>query len=65
MKNKKMIDNKTWIDNLRKEIIKKEDEILFNEAAGCFLSGYQRASYILSWLSIIESLKRKLLLNIN
>jgi hypothetical protein len=55
-----MTENETWIENLRDQIIEEDDKILFNETAGCFLSEHYRASYILSWISIIESLKRKI-----
>lgn len=55
-----MTENETWIDNLRNQIIEVDDKILFNETSGCFLSEHYRASYILSWISIIESLKRKI-----
>ncbi len=55
-----MTENETWIENLRDQIIEEDDKILFNETAGCFLSKHYRASYILSWITIIESLKRKI-----
>jgi len=55
-----MTDNKNWIDELKTRIIESDDGILFDEATGCFLSGHYRAAYILSWISIIESLKRKI-----
>ena len=55
-----MTENESWIDNLRNQIIEEDDKILFNETSGCFLTEHYRASYILSWISIIESLKRKI-----
>ena len=54
-----MTDEK-WVADLQRQIIEDDDKILFEEAAACFLSGYLRASYILTWISIIESLKRKI-----
>lgn len=55
-----MTENKNWIYELKTRIIESDDRILFDEATGCFLSGHYRAAYILSWISIIESLKRKI-----
>ncbi|MCD8406285.1 hypothetical protein LNI88_11620 [Tenacibaculum dicentrarchi] len=49
-----------WINELRSQIINTEDLILFNECTGCLQNNYNRASYILAWLMIIESLKRKI-----
>jgi hypothetical protein len=49
-----------WVNELRNKIIEKEDEILFDEVAGCLSSNYLRASYILCWTCLIESLKRKI-----
>ncbi len=54
------IERIKWIKKLRRKIIEKEDHILFNEATGCFLTGQYRAAYIVSWIAIIESLKRKI-----
>lgn len=55
-----MTDNEKWIDELRNQIVEEDDKILFNETVGCFLTGHYRAAYILSWITIIESLKRKI-----
>jgi len=55
-----MTENEKWIDDLRNQITEEEDKILFDETSGCFLSGHYRAAYILSWITIIESLKRKI-----
>lgn len=55
-----MKEEKKWIKELENLIIEKDDKILFNEASDCYLSKNFRASYIMSWISIIESLKRKI-----
>lgn len=52
--------NQKWIDELSKRIIDQDDKPLFEEATNCFLSGYNRAAYIMLWLTLIESLKRKI-----
>ena len=58
--NRKMTEDEKYINKLRGLIIEEDDKVLFEEAAGCFLSNHLRASYIISWISIIESLKRKI-----
>lgn len=55
-----MSNNNIWVDGLMSKIINKEDVIIFEEATSCFLSKNLRAAYIMGWLSIIESLKRKI-----
>jgi len=55
-----MTNDEKWIQELKSKIINEDDKVLFNESSGCFLSGHLRASYILSWISIIESLKSKI-----
>lgn len=55
-----MKKDEKWIWEIYNQIIEDDDKILFNEATGCFLSGHYRASYIISWISLIESLKRKI-----
>ena len=49
-----------WINDLKETIVDESDLILFEESANCFLTGNYRASYIMSWIAIIESLKRKI-----
>ncbi|SFJ67598.1 hypothetical protein [Olleya namhaensis] len=55
-----MNEDENWIEELTSSIIEESDKILFEETAGCFLTDNLRASYIMSWISIIESLKRKI-----
>lgn len=57
-----MTEHEIWIEDLRNQIIEEDDRILFNETAGCFLTYHYRAAYILSWITLIESLKRKIML---
>lgn len=49
-----------WLIEVKGKIIRKEDKKMFDEVAGCFTNGYFRAAYIMAWISIVESLKRKL-----
>lgn len=55
-----MKQDEQWIQEVKDQIIEEDDKVLFEEAAGCFLSGYYRSAYIVSWISLIESLKRKI-----
>ncbi len=55
-----MREDKDWIENLKAQIIEADDKVLFEEASHCFLNGQLRAAYIMTWISIIESLKRKI-----
>lgn len=52
--------NRKWISKLRSKVSSKADRILFEEASECFLGGQLRAAYIMSWVCIAESLKRKI-----
>ncbi len=45
---------------MEKSIYSEEDKVLFNEAVTCFNSGAYRAAFIITWLTIAESLKLKL-----
>lgn len=42
------------------KVSKKEDKDLFEEAVGSYLAGYNRASYIMTWVTIVESLKNRI-----
>lgn len=55
-----MTEDKDWIENLKAQIVEADDKVLFEEASQCFLNGQLRAAYIMTWISIIESLKRKI-----
>jgi len=49
-----------WLKTKQTEIVAKQDKVIFNEVVGCTLNKNFRAAYIMSWISIIESLKRKI-----
>jgi len=55
-----MTQDEKWIQEVKDQIIEDDDKVLFEEAAGCFLSGHYRSAYIVAWISLIESLKRKI-----
>lgn len=49
-----------WLATERTKVIDAKDQIIFDEVAGCLKNGYRRSAYIMSWIAIIESLKRKI-----
>lgn len=54
------MENINWGNELRKKISNEEDQTLFDETLGCLKSGFYRAGYIIAWVSIAESLKKKI-----
>lgn len=48
--------SKNYLD----EVLDSTDHKIFEEALKCYTYGLHRACYIMIWISIIESLKRKL-----
>jgi len=55
----KNIITKDRLKKLRKRIVSNEDKILFDEVKSCLLTGAYRSAYIVNWICIAESLKRK------
>lgn len=49
-----------WSESLEARIIDETDKILFHEAIKCLNIQCYRAGYIISWISIVESLKRRI-----
>lgn len=49
-----------WIMQMKNQICPEEDQVLFNEATGCLSSGFYRSSYVIAWVAIVESLKKKI-----
>lgn len=50
-----------WISAIEIKIIDPEDKNIFREVTQCMKSSCLRAAYILSWISLIESIKRKII----
>lgn len=55
-----MDTNKEWINLQKERILNDEDKTLFYEVEGCFLGGFYRAAYVMCWVNLIESIKRKI-----
>ena len=53
-------DYQEWISAIASRIIDPEDKNIFKEVTQCMKSDCYRAAYILSWISLIESIKRKI-----
>ena len=49
-----------WLENLRKQIVEEKDVTNFDDIVKCYQSGLLRAGFLLAWLMLIESLKRKI-----
>jgi hypothetical protein len=47
-------------DSLLSKVYNEQDKILLNEAIACLKAGALRSAYIMTWLTIAESLKNKL-----
>lgn len=50
----------TWLEELQLRVLNDDDKILFQEACTCFENSSYRAAYIMAWITLIESLKRKI-----
>lgn len=48
------------IEELEYKIVNEFDKILFRESVNCLKAKTYRAGYIIAWISIVESLKRKI-----
>lgn len=53
--------NTTWIENLKKKIVDPKDASNFDDIIKCYQSGLLRAGFLMAWLMLIESLKRKVI----
>lgn len=49
-----------WMTKLRAQIIDKKDAENFDDLIKCYQNGLLRAGFLLAWLMLIESLKRKI-----
>ena len=48
-----------WLDNLRSQIIEEKDAANFDDIIRCYQNGLLRAGFLMAWLMLIESFKRK------
>ena len=54
-----MTKETNWLDNLRSQIIEKKDAANFDDIIRCYQNGLLRAGFLMAWLMLIESFKRK------
>ncbi len=52
--------NRKWIENQLSLVVNEKDKILIEEAVKCYNAKCFRAAYIMCWITLIESLKRKI-----
>lgn len=53
-------DIAAWREGLLQRVHFEKDKVLLNEAINCYIGKCYRAGYIVSWLSIMESLRNKI-----
>ena len=49
-----------WIEDLKEQIADEKDAMNFEDIIKCYQSGLLRAGFLLAWLMLVESLKRKI-----
>ena len=49
-----------WMTKLKAQIIDKKDAENFDDLIKCYQNGLLRVGFLLAWLMLIESLKRKI-----
>jgi len=50
-----------WVEIQKSQVCNKEDATLYNEVAACYKNRLYRSGYLLAWILLIESLKRKII----
>lgn len=50
-----------YVDISKSQICNKEDATLYNEVVACYKNRLYRSGYLLAWILLIESLKRKII----
>ena len=48
-----------WLEELKAQIIEDRDKENFNDLIKCYENGILRAGFVMAWLMLVESLKRK------
>ena len=50
-----------WVEIQKSQICNNDDAILYNEIVACYKNKLYRSGYLLAWILLIESLKRKII----
>ena len=50
-----------WLNQQKLKICNSDDAVLFNEVISCYNNKLYRSGYLLAWILLIESLKRKIM----
>lgn len=53
--------NENKVELLKATIINKDDAQLYDEVIACYKNELYRSGYLLAWILLIESLKRKII----
>ena len=49
-----------WLTDLKTQIIDEKDSKNFDDIIKCYQDGLLRAGFLMAWLMLVESLKRKI-----
>lgn len=60
-RDKSMAQTEEWLQNLKEKIVDEKDATNFDDIIKCYQNGLLRAGYLMAWLMLIESLKRKVI----
>lgn len=50
----------TWLNNLKEQVIEEKDKTNFDDLIKCYQNDLLRAGFVMAWLMLVESLKRKI-----
>lgn len=59
MREKNMAKDITWLTDLKSEILEGKDKQNFDDLICCYQNDLLRAGFVMAWLMLVESLKRK------
>lgn len=55
-----MAESNDWLVGLKGQIIDAKDTVNFEDIIKCYQAGLYRAGFLLAWVMLVESLKRKI-----
>ena len=54
------MENTEWLDKLKSQIVEAKDKENFVDLIKCYQNNLLRAGFVIAWLMLVESLKRKI-----
>lgn len=55
-----IMEDTAWLDKLKSQIIEAKDKENFDDLIKCYQNNLLRAGFVMAWLMLVESLKRKI-----